>query len=459
MRMCLKGLAAWGLAAVLALAVCTDRARADDGMWPESDLLGGYLEEGARANPGLQAAFARFEAALEKVPQARAWPDPRLSFGVFVVPVETRTGPQRMRYGLSQTLPWFGKRDLGAGVAEREAEGLLARAREIKLALFRDIRTAYFEYAYLGMAVNSAREELELLQFLEALVEMRYAVSGASYADLTRIQVERARAQERVASLKDYRLPLSERLRTLVGRPPGGMLPMPEVLPYMETLWDEARIRAAMEEHNQSLAVLDAKALAADAAEALARRQFYPDLTVGLESVYTDAPRMPGVVNEGRDPVALTFGINLPLDREARQAAVRQARKTARAARLERADRAADLEAEAARLFFGLRDGARRLELLSGTIVPKARQSLDASVDAYQAGQASMTDLLTAEKTLVELELQYHRVLADQAVRLAQLDVLAGQELPRKYLRVPALSGEEQARELRVELSNNEASE
>ena len=458
MRMFLNRLAVWGLAAMLVLAVGADRARADDGLWPESTLLGGYLEEGARANPGLQAAFVRFEAALEKVPQARAWPDPRLSFGVFVVPVETRTGPQRMRYGLSQTLPWFGKRELGAGVAEREAEALLARAREIKLALFRDIRTAYFEYAYLGLAVGSAREELELLTFLEGLVETRYTVSGASYADLTRIQVERARAQERIASLEDYRLPLSERLRTLVGRPPGGTLPMPEVLPYMEPLWDEARIRAAMEEHNLSLAALDAKALAADAAEALARRQFYPDLTVGVESVYTDAPRMPGVVNEGKDPLALTFGINLPLDQEARHAAVRQARKTARAARLERADRAAGLEAEAARLFFGLRDGARRLELLSETIVPKARQSLDASVDAYQAGQASMTDLLIAEKTLVELELQYHRVLADQAVRLAQLDVLAGQELPRRYLRDPALTGEEQTRELRVELSNNDAS-
>lgn len=454
MKMSLTRLAVWGLAAVLAFA--GKAAFADE--WPERSVLHGYLEEGARANPGLQAAFARFDAALDKVPQARAWPDPRLSFGVFTVPVETRTGPQRMRYGVSQMLPWFGKRDLKATVAEREAAALLAQAQGVKLTLFREIEAAYFEYAYLGKALESAREELEILKYFEALVETRYTVSSASYADFTRVQVERAKVEERVVSLNDFRLPLSERLRTLLGRPAGEILPMPGSVPLMDTDWDDARIAAAVTEHNLALAALDAKAEAADAAAALARKEFFPDLTVGVESIYTDAPRMAGVVNEGRDPVAVTFGINLPFDQEAREAAVRQAKSSARATRLERADKVAGLEAQASRLLFGVRDGSRRLELLSRTIVPKARQNLDASMDAYQAGKASMLDLLTAEKTLIELELQYHRVLADQAVRLADLDVLAGEEIPRKFTRTPALAGEEQARDLRVSLTKPEAS-
>ena len=293
---------------------------------------------------------------------------------------------------------------------------------------------------------------------METLVETRYTVSTASYADFTRIQVERARAEERIASLEDYKLPLSERLRTLLGRSAGDILPMPGSVPVMDTDWDDGRIIATIMEHNLALAALDARAEASDAAAALARREFFPDLTVGVESIYTDAPRMAGVVNEGKDPVAITFGINLPFDQDARQAAVRQARNSARATRLERADKAAGLEAQASRLLFGLRDGSRRLELLSGTIVPKARQNLDASMDAYQAGKASMLDLLTAEKTLVELELQRHRVLTDQAVRLADLDVLAGEEIPRKFI-TPALTGTEQTRDLRVSLTNPVASE
>ena len=449
--------AAWGLAALLVLA--GGPAWAEDDAWPGRDVLNVYLEEGARSNPGLQAAFARFDAALDKVPQARAWPDPRLSFAVFTVPVESRIGPQRMRYGVSQMLPWFGKRDFKASVAESEAAALLAQAQGVKLTLFRDIGAAYFEYAYLGKALESVKEELEILKYFESLVEARYTVSTASYADFTRIQVERARAEERIASLEDYRLPLSERLRTLLGRPAGEILPMPGSVPALDTGWDDERILKAIAENNLALAALDAKAEASDAAAALARREFFPDLTVGVESIYTDPPRMAGVVNEGKDPVAITFGINVPLDLEARQAAVRQARNSGRAARLERADRAAGLEAQASRLLFGLRDGSRRLEILSSTIVPKARQNLDASMDAYQAGKASMLDLLTAEKTLIELDLQRHRVLTDQAVRLADLDVLAGEEIPRKFTRNPAQAGTEQTRDLRVSLTNPAASE
>jgi len=48
--------------------------------------------------------------------------------------------------------------------------------------------------------------------------------------------------------------------------------------------------------------------------------------------------------------------------------------------------------------------------------------------------------------------------LADQAVRLADLDVLAGEEIPRKFTRTPALAGKEQARDLRVTLTKPEAS-
>lgn len=457
MRMPLIRAAAWGLAAVLAFAGAS--ASAGDEPWMERETLNRYMEEGARANPGLQAAFARFDAALDKVPQARAWPDPRLSFAVFTVPVESRIGPQRMRYGVAQMLPWFGKRDLKASVAEGEAAALLAQAQGAKLALFREIQAAYFEYAYLGRALASAREELEILKYFEALVEARYSVSTASYADFTRVQVERARVEERVASLEDFHLPLSERLRTLLGRPAGEILPMPGGVPLVATAWDAEKIMAAANEHNQALAALDAKAEAADAAAALARREFYPDLTVGVESIYTEAPRMPGVVNEGNDPVALTFGINVPLDLQAREAAVRQARNSARASRLERADKVAGLEAQVSRLVFGLRDASRRLDLLAGTIVPKARQNLDASMDAYQAGKASMLDLLTAEKTLIELDLQYHRVLADQAVRLADLDVLVGVEIPREYVTAPADAGRGESRDLRVPLTTPAAFE
>jgi hypothetical protein len=71
--------------------------------------LNEYLAYAALNNPGLEAAFNRWKAALEMVSQARTLPAPRFNYGCFIQEVETRVGPQEQRVGLSQMFPWFGK--------------------------------------------------------------------------------------------------------------------------------------------------------------------------------------------------------------------------------------------------------------------------------------------------------------------------------------------------------------
>ena len=70
--------------------------------------LGDYLTYAALHNPEVEAAYYRWQAAMEAVPQARTLPDPRLTYARYIEEVETRTGPQENRLGLSQTFPWFG---------------------------------------------------------------------------------------------------------------------------------------------------------------------------------------------------------------------------------------------------------------------------------------------------------------------------------------------------------------
>jgi len=72
----------------------------------------GYLEEylkiAAKNNPGLKVTFNEYMAAMEKVPQVGALPDPQFAFAYFAQPVETRVGPQNWKFNLSQSFPWFG---------------------------------------------------------------------------------------------------------------------------------------------------------------------------------------------------------------------------------------------------------------------------------------------------------------------------------------------------------------
>ena len=47
-------------------------------------MLSDYLAQAALKNPELEAAFHRWKAALEKIPQVRALPDPRFTFAYFI---------------------------------------------------------------------------------------------------------------------------------------------------------------------------------------------------------------------------------------------------------------------------------------------------------------------------------------------------------------------------------------
>ena len=86
------------------------------------DILNQYLTMAAENNPGLKSKFLEYQAALERVPQVGSLPDPQVSFGYFIQPVETRVGPQQARLSVMQMFPWFGTLGAQKNVAAQEAK-------------------------------------------------------------------------------------------------------------------------------------------------------------------------------------------------------------------------------------------------------------------------------------------------------------------------------------------------
>lgn len=156
----------------------------------ETSGLPDYIAYAALNNPGLEAAFNRWKAALERAPQAGALPDPRFNYGYFIREVETRVGPQQQRLGVAQMLPWLGKRDLRETAATQTAEATRQHYEAAKLRLFDEVKQAYFELYFLGRAIAVTTENLELLQYLEQLARAKYESGTALHADVLKAQVE-----------------------------------------------------------------------------------------------------------------------------------------------------------------------------------------------------------------------------------------------------------------------------
>ena len=397
----------------------------------EGSGLNEYLAYAAANSPQLEAAFNRWRAALQKVPQAKALPDPRLSYRFYVREVETRVGPMRQGAGLSQMLPWFGKLDLRGSAAAEEANAERRRFEAAALKLFARVKTAYCEYYYLRRRTEVLRENLRLLQRVEEVARIRYKTAAADHPAIVRTQVELGKLEDRLRSLVSLRGPLAARLNAALNRPADAKLPWPEALPEDRANFTDEQALVMLPETNPELLAMDAQTTAWRHRVQLAKKDYYPDVTLGVDYVDIETPSgRPRAGDAGKDAVAVMASVNLPIWREKLDAGLREARHRRLAAVLQRHQRAKDLQADLKLALHHYRDAGRKASLYRGTLLPKAIESVRVTESAFRAGTASFADLLDAQRVLLEFSLAAERAAVDRAIRLAEIESLVGRPMP-----------------------------
>ena len=269
----------------------------------EASGLNDYLAYAALNNPQLEAAFNRWKAALEMVSQARTLPDPRFNYGYFIQEVETRVGPQEQRVGLSQMFPWFGKLKLRSEAALGGANAMQQQYEAAKLRLFDEVKQAYYELYYVGRAVGVATENVELLKLLEEMARSKYESGTAEHGDVIKAQVELDKLRDRLRTLQDFKHPLVARLNAALNRPAESALPFPTNNSPGVLQSGTAQLLEQLKASNPELKSLDFLAEKDKANIALAKKEFYPDVTLGVDYVQTGEARMAGVSDSGKDPV------------------------------------------------------------------------------------------------------------------------------------------------------------
>ena len=396
----------------------------------KADLLL-YLRYGLHHNAALRSAYEGWRADLERIPQVTSLPDPTFSFSQFIEPIETRTGPQERRYSLSQTFPWFGKLDLRGSVAGAAAEEQWYRVQTLRLQIERDIRVAYFDYAYLSQSLRITRGVLELLQQLEPVVQQRIAGADAGQQDLLRLQVEIGRIENDLASLEKVRPSLSARLAAAMNLRRTAPLPLPALKePEVTSVAAQTeQLLQRAEQLNPELRELAERIRKHEHQRELAGLQRWPDITLGVDYFETGSALNPGTPSNGDDPFGVRLMFNLPIWGGKYSAAEREAERGKSAATFALSDRRATLRADLEHAAFELGDAARQLVLYRETLLPRARESLEVTRSAYRAGKSSVLDLIDSERALLEFETGYWRACRDHYQNRARLEALIGGKL------------------------------
>ncbi|MCK5558299.1 MAG: TolC family protein, partial [Candidatus Hydrogenedentes bacterium] len=331
-----------------------------------------------------------------------------------------------------QMFPWFGKLELRGNVALEAANAERQRYESAKLKLFYRVKKAYYEYYYLGRAISITEENIKLLGYFEAVARTKYTAGAPAHAAMIKAQVELGKLEDQLRTLRDVVRPVVAELNAALNRPTDASLPLPKAIAEEKVVFSNEQIFAWLKESNPELKAIDFMVAKEKAAVDLAKKDYFPDITVGLDYVETDSALMPGTKDSSKDPVVGMLSINVPIWREKYRAAEREAKARHEAFVKERSDRENSLVANLEMALYGFRDTGRKIDLYRDTLVPKAEQSLGVTQQAYEAGSVDFLDLIDAQRILLEFELSHERALANRAQRLAEIEMLVGMEIPRR---------------------------
>ncbi len=379
-----------------------------------------YVRYALYHSPEVESAYQRWRAAVERLPQARALPDPRADF-------EYDFRSDEAMIGAMQEFPWPGTLRAREEAAGRGAASAWREFEAARLAVAERVTIAVHETAYLDAAIGITRENLDLLSSLEQVIRARYRVGAGSHPELIRAQVELGELEDRLTQLLAMRPALVAELNAALNRPlDAAVLAMGRV-PGRVVRESAAALAGVARAANPDLLALDERAEEQRRIERAARLEGLPGFGAGVE--YTFLEKDMGEDLDG-DPIKLRLGMSVPLWREKYNAAVREAMALRLAISHEREGAANRVAADVARAWFEHTDAHRRVGLYERTLIPKAEESLRASLAGFRAGETSFLDLLDTERTLLEFAMSAERARADRSIALARLNRLVGTMLP-----------------------------
>jgi len=357
--------------------------------------------------------------------------------------------------------------------AAAEADAALQAFFAERNRVFADVKQAYFEYAYLADAVLVTEAQLEVLEYMEDVVESKLALGLANQDELLRVSIEKAQVRDRHDGYLQNKPARMARLNESLGRDVLEEIPWPQSTSLPPALPPAETVLARVEEANPDLRTLEHLLESRQRDIELARKQGYPEFTAGLEYLAISKPRQmrPDRISAdnlatgyrllntftgrtpfqpvdtaidayglatsrepmnysdgGDDEILLSLTVSVPLWRKRIKAGIEEARLLHRAAEHDKRGREFALQRSARTAVFEVEDALRRYRLYRDTLVPQAAQTYESLQSQYStaAGDADFLDLLESVQTLLSFELEQVRATRDAQVAAAELEFLMG---------------------------------
>jgi len=394
---------------------------------PRRLLLGDLYRDVRRESPRAEAARALARAARARVPSAKLPPDPELQLGFmnYTLPgLEPMDVLGMTQLQLMQMVPVAGKLGLSGRVATAQAAAQAERARDVEWELRSDAAMAFYDVYQTDQRLAVARETLRLLQDIRKTAEAMYRVGEGRQTDVLRAQVEVARMVEDTVRMTTMRTGMAARLNVLLDRAADAPVGSPALPAFPDSVPQLASLVALAETGRPMVRAGERELKAAEAQATLARREIWPDLTVGVQ--YGQRAGEMGTERMG----SLMMGATVPVFARSRQLRMREEASAMRQmAVADVAAMRADTRGRVTEAYASLVRARNLTSLYRTTVIPQAEATVTSALAAYRVGGVDFMTLLDDRMTVNNYRQELFALEADQGKAWADLEMLLGREL------------------------------
>ena len=391
-------------------------------------------------NPRLHAAAALVNARKALEPAAALPPDPQVEVGAMnlSVPGLSANMPTSMAPSIQvmQMLPLFGKLGLNGKIAGQETARAIADANEAWWEVRAEAAMAYFEVLQADREIAVMNETAQLLEDFRRVSQAMYSAGQGKQADVLRAGVEVARMRAEIRRMQAMRAAAATRLNASMNIAADAPIASPQLpalpldIPSIDTLrgWAEA--------NRPMLARGRTEVEQAQSRASLARKELWPDLTVGVQ--YGQRRVAGALMDDGMtaDPTtermgSIMLGFSVPLFAGKRQLKMREEAEAMRQmAQSDLARMRAQVDARIVELTAELERNRTLIDLYKTDVLPQADANVKSAFSSYRVGQVDFMTLVDAQMTANQYKQELAALVAGYGAGIAELEMTIGRELP-----------------------------
>ncbi|MBI5476214.1 MAG: TolC family protein [Ignavibacteriales bacterium] len=384
---------------------------------PTVSRLEDLIAEAMKNNPEIQASLAQVDVMRARVSQAGTLDDPELKFMQEGMPDFKFNEAMYSRIELMQMVPFPTKLGTQNDLAEIQKRSSQSDQLEKVNEVLAKLKSTYVELWFIQQNIAIAQENSRLMKQFLSIAQTKYTTGQVPQQDILKAQIEIAMIGNEQVSLRQKELSMKAMMMSLLNRDTKDTISiavMPSEVSFAMNL--DSVLSFAL--HNRPMIVKDS--LMIDESKtmlSMVKQEYLPDFKFGIERMTEPMGSFTGW--------SVSAGITLPFAPWTLGKA---------SARVDEAD-AAIIKSNASYtstrnmvvsnikdLYYKASGAKKQLDIYNLEILPQAKQSVQASLTAYQTGTTDFLMLIDAYRTLVNLSKEYFMTRMQFEQTVAELE-------------------------------------